>query len=79
MDRFDSTMGMMSEIWGALFVGGLQLASERIIHDDQALLELEGCGCDDCASATPKCEHAWSTATASARRSRRADSAALRA
>lgn len=57
------TANNKSEIWGALFVGGLQLASEMTIHYDQAILELEGCedpgggctDCHDCANPTPSC------------------------
>lgn len=57
------TANNKSEIWGSLFVGGLQLASEMIIHYDQAILDLDGCedpgggctDCHDCANPTPSC------------------------
>jgi hypothetical protein len=58
------TANNAAEIWGSLFVGGLQLASPVIIHYDQAILELPGCevpgggcgDCHDCANPTPNCE-----------------------
>ena len=57
------TANNMSEIWGSLFVGGLNLASPLIVHYDQAILDLEGCDdpnkpcgdCHDCANPTPTC------------------------
>ena len=57
------TANNKSEIWGSLFVGGLQLASEMVIHYDQAILDLDGCedpgggctDCHDCANPTPSC------------------------
>lgn len=57
------TANNMSEIWGSLFVGGLELASPLVVHYDQAILELEGCDdpnkscgdCHDCANPTPAC------------------------
>lgn len=57
------TANNMSEIWGSLFVGGLNLASPLVVHYDQAILELEGCDdpnkpcgdCHDCANPTPTC------------------------
>lgn len=57
------TANNMSEIWGSLFVGGLQLASPLVVHYDQAILELDGCDdpgqgcgdCHDCANPTPAC------------------------
>jgi len=57
------TANNKSEIWGSLFVGGLQLASEMTIHYDQAILDLDGCedpgggctDCHDCANPTPSC------------------------
>ncbi len=57
------TANNMSEIWGSLFVGGLNLASPLVVHYDQAILELEGCDdpnkpcgdCHDCANPTPSC------------------------
>ena len=57
------TANNMSEIWGSLFVGGLELASPLVVHYDQAILELEGCedpnkgcgDCHDCANPTPNC------------------------
>lgn len=57
------TANNMSEIWGSLFVGGLQLASPLVVHYDQAILDLEGCDppgegcgdCHDCANPTPAC------------------------
>lgn len=58
------TANNMAEIWGSLFVGGLQLASPFVIHYDQAILELDGCevpgnecgDCHDCANPTPSCK-----------------------
>jgi cytoskeletal protein CcmA (bactofilin family) len=58
------TANNAAEIWGSLFVGGLQLASPVIIHYDQAILELDGCedpgsgcgDCHDCANPTPACK-----------------------
>ncbi|HEY8376730.1 MAG TPA: hypothetical protein VIK91_09590, partial [Nannocystis sp.] len=52
-----------AEIWGSLFVGGLNLASPFTVHYDQAVLELDGCeepgggcgDCHDCANPTPAC------------------------
>jgi hypothetical protein len=57
------TANNVSEIWGSLFVGGLQLASPLVVHYDQAILELDGCDdpgkgcgdCHDCANPTPAC------------------------
>jgi hypothetical protein len=57
------TANNMSEIWGSLFVGGLQLASPLVVHYDQAILDLDGCDdpgegcgdCHDCANPTPAC------------------------
>ena len=57
------TANNVAEIWGSLFVGGLQLASPLVVHYDQAILELEGCedpgkgctDCHDCANPTPSC------------------------
>lgn len=52
-----------AEIWGSLFVGGLNLASPFTVHYDQAILDLDGCedpgggcgDCHDCANPTPAC------------------------
>lgn len=57
------TANNVAEIWGSLFVGGLQLASPLVVHYDQAILELDGCedpgkgctDCHDCANPTPSC------------------------
>ena len=57
------TANNMAEIWGSLFVGGLELASPLTVHYDQAILELDGCedpnkgcgDCHDCANPTPAC------------------------
>ncbi len=57
------TANNMSEIWGSLFVGGLNLASPLVVHYDQAILDLDGCDdpnkpcgdCHDCANPTPTC------------------------
>jgi hypothetical protein len=57
------TANNSAEIWGSLFVGGLQLASPVVIHYDSAVLDLEGCedpgggcgDCHDCANPTPSC------------------------
>ena len=59
------TANNVAEIWGSLFVGGLQLASPFIVHYDQAILDLEGCDdpnktctdCHDCANPTPSCKN----------------------
>ncbi len=58
------TANNVAEIWGSLFVGGLQLASPLKVHYDQAILELDGCedpgsgceDCHDCANPTPACK-----------------------
>lgn len=58
------TANNTAEIWGSLFVGGLQLASPFTVHYDQAILELDGCedpgsgcgDCHDCANPTPACK-----------------------
>ncbi len=57
------TANNSAEIWGSLFVGGLQLASPVVIHYDSAVLDLDGCedpgggcgDCHDCANPTPSC------------------------
>lgn len=57
------TANNVAEIWGSLFVGGLQLASPLVVHYDQAILDLDGCedpgkgctDCHDCANPTPSC------------------------
>ncbi len=57
------TANNASEIWGSLFVGGLNIASPLVVHYDQAILDLEGCddpnkpcgSCHDCANPTPTC------------------------
>lgn len=57
------TANNMAEIWGSLFVGGLDLASPLTVHYDQAILDLTGCedpnkgcgDCHDCANPTPAC------------------------
>lgn len=58
------TANNMAEIWGSLFVGGLQIASPFTVHYDQAILDLEGCDegggctdCHDCANPTPACKN----------------------
>ncbi|MEZ4380335.1 MAG: hypothetical protein R3A79_03250 [Nannocystaceae bacterium] len=58
------TANNTAEIWGSIFVGGLNLASPFIVHYDQAILDLEGCedpnggceDCHDCANPTPACK-----------------------
>lgn len=57
------TANNAAEIWGSLFVGGMQASSQVVIHYDQSILELEGCedpgggcgDCHDCANPTPSC------------------------
>ncbi len=54
----------LSDVWGALFVGGVQLVDLFSIHYDAAILELDGCeepggecgDCHDCLNPTPTCQ-----------------------
>lgn len=57
------TASNVAEIWGSIFVGGLDLSSPFVVHYDQAILDLEGCDegggctdCHDCANPTPACK-----------------------
>ncbi|MCA9657460.1 MAG: hypothetical protein KC486_03900 [Myxococcales bacterium] len=51
------------EMWGALFVGSLDVAGPLTIHYDEDILDLEGCDepgeqcgdCHDCVNPTPAC------------------------
>ncbi|MEZ4382985.1 MAG: hypothetical protein R3A79_16785 [Nannocystaceae bacterium] len=51
------------EMWGALFVGSLDVAGPLVIHYDEDILDLEGCDepgeacgdCHDCVNPTPAC------------------------
>ncbi len=51
------------EMWGALFVGALDVAGPLTIHYDEDILDLEGCDepgescgdCHDCVNPTPAC------------------------
>lgn len=55
----------LSDVWGALFVKGVQIVDLFSIHYDSAILELDGCedpggecgDCHDCLNPTPTCEN----------------------
>lgn len=56
--------GGLAEIWGSLFVGGINLVGAFAIHYDEAILDIDGCeppggACfdgDDCGNPTPTCK-----------------------
>ena len=51
------------EVWGSLFVGGLDFTSPLTVHYDEAILDVDGCpdpdtpceDCHDCVNPTPAC------------------------
>jgi hypothetical protein len=53
------------EVWGALFVGGLNVTSPLSVHYDEAILAIDGCpdpdkqcgDCHDCSNPTPACKN----------------------
>ena len=61
------------EVWGSLFVGGLNIVSPLTVHYDEAILLIDGCpdpnsqceDCHDCINPKPACIDGWCAACSS--------------